>query len=476
MTPRLTPVPPGGEPAPAGPGPQAVRDEPPRELSAIQEVLWAGRRDHGVLGAAARGLRLTGSVHEEMLMSAIGEVAAAIPVLRAGIITGAGGPVMIPDGPVPAVSTARVTGSPAERDQRSTDILSADRDTVPDLARDPLVRFHIIRTAPDETVLGLVADPLVLDLRSVYLVLGAVMQAYFGRFRPAEYPPYEQTADETASRSRLAWWAKRLAAWDREPGPDGAGAAGPAAATGERYATLELDLAAARWARLSEVAGDAGNSGSAAVIALLVWWLVARGSRARPSVFASTLDLREYRGLGPVIGPLTDRVVFQVDLDGYAGMTFRDLVRRAHAGVLDAVIHYVPYRDLVTGGAAGGQPGPIRPARLWDIAVHYCRLPPASAHTRGERALASRGLSIELFRESALARAGLAMPGGTGDGTSADVHIAESGTGMALVVNFDARAWPAADVASMLRGIDEMVSTVITDPATLLSRATDGRL
>src|SRR6202035_1811158 len=166
----------------------------------------------------------------------------------------------------------------------------------------------------------------------------------------------------------------------------------------------------------------------------------ARGSRARPSVFASTLDLREYRGLGPVIGPLTDRVVFQVDLDGYARMTFRDLVRRAHAGVLDAVIHYVPYRDLVTGGAADGQVRPAGPARLWDIAVHYCRLPPASAHTRGEPTLAGRGLSIELFRESALPRAGLAMPAGTGDGTCAEIHIAESGPGMALVVNFHAHA------------------------------------
>jgi hypothetical protein len=452
------------------------RTGPPRELSGIQEVLWAGRRDHGVLGATARGLRLTGSVHEATLMSAIGEVAAAIEILRAGFAADAGAPAMIPDGPVPAVRAARVAGSPGERDQRSIEILSADRDTVPDLAKDPLVRFHVIRTAPDETVLGLVADPLVLDLRSVYLVLGAVMQAYFGRFRPAEYPPFAPIAHETpagraaASAARLAWWAKRLVAWEREPGPDGPGAAGPAAAPGERYATLELHLAAARWARLSEVAGDAGNSGSAAVIALLVWWLVARGSRARPSVFASTLDLREYRGLGPVIGPLTDRVVFQVDLDGYARMTFRDLVRRAHAGVLDAVIHYVPYRDLVTGGAADGQFRPAGPARLWDIAVHYCRLPPASTHTRGEPTLAGRGLSIELFRESALARAGLAMPAGTGDGTCADVHIAESGTGMALVVNFDAHAWPATEVASMLRGIDEMVSTVITDPATFLSR------
>ena len=62
MTPQLTPVQPGEEPATAGRGPRAARDEPsrtgpPRELSGIQEVLWAGRRDHGVLGAAARGLR-----------------------------------------------------------------------------------------------------------------------------------------------------------------------------------------------------------------------------------------------------------------------------------------------------------------------------------------------------------------------------------------------------------------------------------
>jgi hypothetical protein len=349
---------------------------------------------------------------------------------------------------------------------------------LPDTAGDPLARFHIIGCTREETLLGVVADPLVLDLRSVYLVLGAVMQAYFGRYRPAQYPPYSAVAGlRPVSRpgqaeSRLGWWSRRLAAW-QQPVPIASGSE-PEAGSSHRPAaascqppdsasmqTMELSLPDDRWNQLTHAAGTAGNAGSLALIALLTQQFATGGPRHPPRFFTSTLDLRDYSDLGPVIGPLTDRIIFGVDLDGYADLTFKDLVRRAHAGLLDAVVHYMPYQDILAL--------PSGPGASPDVTVHYCRAPPASAYTRAEESLARRGLSIELFRESELAACGPAAPGRAGHGSAMEVHVAESGPGMALVINFDARRVSANEVSGLLGGLDRLVTAVTANPEIMLS-------
>jgi hypothetical protein len=240
--------------------------------------------------------------------------------------------------------------------------------------------------------------------------------------------------------------------------PPAAAAPHPGPVVARQPSTRQLRLDAQRWPRLAAAADSSGNNGWLAVIALLAWWLRARGGRGGAAVFAGTLDLRDYLGLGPVVGPLTDRIAFEVDLDGADRLTFRELVRRAHAGLLDSVVHYVPYRELVEIGAAAGAPPPPLPDRPWDVAVHYCRLPPTSAYTRGEQSLARHGLSVELFCESELAAGLPAAP--------VDVHLTESGSGVALVVNFDAAIVADADVAAMLRCVDGLIDQLIADPDT----------
>jgi hypothetical protein len=411
----------------------------------------------------ARALRLTGQVDEDRLCASICEVVAAVGILRdpAGAISQAAAG--------PAIIRAGDTGPPAGRDRRCVEILRQDRDRVP---ASPPVRFHVIRRDRGDIVLGLVADPAVLDLRSVYLVLGAVMQAYLGRFRGGQYPPFAVSArqglagSQRSRAARQAWWLRRLERWRETADP----AAGQAAAAGGRWRTRELILPLDRWAGLTAAAGGGGNAGALAVISLLTIWLRSLGPAARPPVFATTLDLRDFAGLGSVIGPLTDRIVFALDLEGEPRLTFSDLARRAHAGLLDTVVHYLSYDDVVTLGASRGLLDPRSPAKLWSTCVDYCANPPASARTRGEETLARRGLSIELFCESALTGHGDAAPPGPGDGTAVEFHVAESGpAAMALVVNFDDARQDAAEVSAMLARLDVLAAKVADAPMAAVS-------
>lgn len=452
---------------PPGPGP--ARPEL-RGASYIQRFLWAERQAGRGAPGIARALRLCGHVDADRLAAAAREVAEAVPLLRAA--WPAGDLVLTTLREASAVCRASVPGPPDERDRRCADILCADRDRLVHEPADPLVRFHLIRCDDGETVLGLVADPLILDLRSLYLALGAVMQAYFGRFRAAQYPAFAEVAGVSPvarpeiRESRLRWWSRRLPQWEQAADRGLRARASEPAAEGLR--STQLTLPEDRWTRLAQAGGSAGNSGSLAVIALLTWWFSVHPARPRAPVFGSTLDMRDYGGLGPVIGPLTDRIAFAVDIDGRPDMTFADLAFRAHAGLLDAVVHYLPYQDIVALGCAAARLQPDRAARLWDVAIHYCRTPPASSYTRGEETLARQGLSIELFRESMLASAGAGSQG-AGDGTALEIHLAESGTGMALVVNFDPLIVPADEVTGMLSDLDKAVDAVLADPHVALS-------
>lgn len=420
-----------------------VREPPLRETSPLQRHLW----QVGGVAAQVRGLRITGELDRDRLTAAITKVAGQMEILAAGIRLDDGVPVMVPIADGPSVRRTSLDDPADLHHERCVALLREDRDGMSDGGA-PLVRFHVVELDDRETVLGLVAHPVLLDLHAIYLVLGAVMLDYFGRFRTEAYPPFAELAatdpvpTAAARCCRSQWWLRRLHRWR-------AGTPAVVARAG-RTESVDLVLGEDRWRRLHELGGSGGNTGSLAVIALLAWWLRTRAGTSRPLVFGSTLDLRDYLGLGPVVGPLTDRVVFEVDLDGFTGLSFRDLLLRSHAGLLDSVVHYLPYHEIAAHGAAA----------VWHIAVNYCRLPPASAYTRGEADLASRGLSIELFAESALARSGLPAEAHT------DLHVAESVDGMALVANFDATATDPDVVSGMLREFDHAIDRVLADPRT----------
>ncbi len=318
-------------------------------------------------------------------------------------------------------------------------------------------RLQIVRIGEEDVVLALSASDRQLDLRSVYLLLGAVMQAYFDRFRAADYPPLDDVArrtlrwDVAPPPGRLSAWQRRVARW-----PDGPKAVdGP----GARH-TARLVLDEQRWDRLRNVAPHSGNTASIAVIALLTWWFRTRAPRPRAPVYATTLDLRDYGGLGTVLGPLTDRIVFEVDESGLGALTFVELVRRTHVGLLDAVVRYVPFGRLPVPTRAPGVRDP------WDVVVHYCRTPPSSARTRGNDSLAAHGMSIELFGEAEFAAADL----GHDPAASLELDITEAPDGVAVLLDADVRVLTTAQLDAMVADLDALSRAVAADPEVPMAR------
>jgi hypothetical protein len=404
------------------------------------------------LRAHVAAIRLSGRIDDGRLRAAIAEATSLLDVLQCRFDPTGAMPTMRLGAEPPAVTTHLVDGP----DDDCVRLLRDDRDRLVDPSAEALVRFHLMRRGPTEMVVGLVADPLLLDQRSVYLVLGAVLQAYLGRLRPGTYSSATMVSTGTAA-SRQAWWSNRLRRWQHGE------ATGDVRSPAGQTVTRQFDLDPERWQKLATTSDPAGNTAWLAVIAMVTWWRHRTADLERPVVFTGALDLRDYLGLGAVVGPFTDRLVFEVELDGVLDLTFGDLVRRTHAGLLDAVVHYLPYDDLVSIGSAQGRPPPPRRGVAADVAVHYCRLPPTSQHTRGEETLAQAGLSIELFCESALLAGGvLAAP--------LELQVAESGTGMAIVANFDPAVVAQARVDGLMDTVNAMLDQVAPNAATPLRR------
>jgi hypothetical protein len=392
-----------------------------------------------------RALRLFGQIDAGRLMSAIDEVSEAFDVLHSG--------------QAPGVRRLAVAGPDDGRFNECAAILRAER-----LRSGAPVRFTVIEVGPEETVLAMAAHPTVADLRSIYLVLGAVMQAYFNRFRVGEYRPFAEVAalepwpNTRAKDSRTLWWTRRLETW-------GASAVhAPLETTDSACAVHELALSSDQWSRLTGPAGSGGNTGSLSLIALLALWMSTRAPEPLRPLFRTTVDLRESMQLGRVVGPLTDQLVFEVDLGRSGCSSFRQLVVRAHAGLLDAVVHYLPYAEVTSLGQTIGVLGSGRPT-LWGLGVNYCPLPPDSSRTRGEETLARRGLSIELFAEAELLRAApTTMP--------VDMHVAEADHGMAVIANAAAPSFGGSPVEGLMNDLAGLINVIVDEPNADLRRLT----
>ncbi|GAA0493406.1 hypothetical protein GCM10009544_62270 [Streptomyces stramineus] len=422
-----------------------------------------------------RALRLTGTLDEARLADAVRQVTAALPALRVELVDGE--PLRLrvrPGAADPARTDLRHLTGPA-RDHACAELLRTARDRPADRAEAHRARFHLVRLADDEIVLALTAHSLVLDARSVYALLGAVCQAYTGRFRAEQYrdptptpttgpgPGAEPLAplaplSERARASRRRWWTRRLAAL---PAP--ADTTAGAARRGRESQTHRLRVPAGRWEALTTSAGPLGGNGSLAVMAVAAWCLRTPDSPG-PGYFSTVVDLRDHLELGPLLGPFSDRLPFGVDLSGLSAPSFHDVLLRTQAGFLDAVVHYLPYDEVVALGVELGRIAPPRTAAHWDVTLHFCRNPPASSATRGERTLAEQGLSIELFRESDLLGAATSVPADRWDGVALDLRPGESGPDTELVLDIDRHHPRLGHAEHVLQVLDRTLDAAVTAP------------
>ncbi len=399
-----------------------------------------------------RAVRFTGRVALDRLAAAVAEVHRALPALGVVLVDRDGRPDMLPHHGL-SLTTHDLRTVPADRrDRECVALLRADRDR----GGRPCARFHAVRLAEDEVVLGLVGHGLLLDERSLYLVLGAVLQAYQRRFRPDGYRDFTTMLDyhplgPALAQRRRQWWTEWYAAgpW---PVPD------PRAPLARASESRRLELTGAQWRVLASSGGTLRDNGSLGVAAVLAWWL--RTALGRPApVLATVIDLRDYFELGPVVGPLTDRAVFRVDLTDAAGPSYRDVFRRAQVGVLRATTHYLPYGDIVGLGVELGRIAPPRFAALWDVDVHLCGNPPGAGRDRG----AEDGIDAALFREAELLATGAASEPADWDGTNVDLRVGEVDGGVALVVEVN-RQHPGLDADRLVGALAQIIDAAVADP------------
>jgi hypothetical protein len=419
----------------------------------LQRGLWPRLRNAAPGESfAARAVRFTGQVQPGRLHAAIRTVYAALPALDIRLID---------TGTVLALGRhGRL--DVREHDLRHTDPAAREAACLAVLREDlehpapggALTRFHVIRLADDELVLGLVSHQLVLDERSLYLVLGAVLQAYQERFRRSTYRDFTEMLDfyplsPAVAASRRTWWSAWLA---RCPDPV---AGAPAVREAE---TSRLIISGADWRALADAGGTMRDNGSLGIAALVAWWLSGVAGAPVPAL-ATVLDLRDYCELGQVVGPLTDRIAFRVELAADPAPSFRQLFRKTQVGVLRSTTRYLPYGDVIDVGTALGRITPPRTAALWDVDVHLCANPPGSGRSRGHE----HGISAGVFRAAELLTPQARADAGSWDGTNVDVRMSECDGGIAVIIDVNRRHWRYA-AAGLADRLGEVIAAAVTDP------------
>ncbi|MCS7475572.1 non-ribosomal peptide synthetase [Umezawaea endophytica] len=301
-------------------------------------------------------LRFTGPLDAGRLAAAVSAVAARHDVLFTVFREG-------PDGPRQEVTDRRELPCPvvdvAEADARR--LVEEDARRPFDLAEGPMLRAHLFRLAEDSHWLHLTFHHIACDGWSVEVFQRRLLEAYrtgaaTAEPQAVEYADYalwqrDVMAGASAARSLEAW----TRALDGAPAVLDLGADRPRPAElSYRGRTEHFDLTGVPLAELEKFAADAGVTPYVALVAAFQA-LVARHSGSEDVVLGSPTAGRGPSALDEVMGFFADSLVIRTSLAD--DPTFRALVARTRAGVLDAlsrsrvpfdvvVNHLHPERDL----------------------------------------------------------------------------------------------------------------------------------
>ncbi|MGP3963226.1 non-ribosomal peptide synthetase/MFS transporter [Nonomuraea sp. 3N208] len=307
--------------------------------SAMQERLWF--LEQYAPGTAAYtvpfAVRLTGELDENALAGALTELTRRHESLRTSLVTTPDGrpEVVIAEEPVVEF---RVTGDPGEIDGELARPF--------DLARPPLLRALLVRSAPGEHVLLLTMHHSITDGWSCDILFQELLALHAGR----ELPPVQLQFGDYAHWQRgrtfdddVRYWVSRL---DGVPALE-----------------LPTDLprpAEQRWTGAGvDVIVDPALTASIAELStayratpymtLLTAFQVLLGRFAGQDDFAvgSPVSGRELPELEGVVGPFINTLAMRADLRG--DPTFRELLGRVRDAALDAFAHQaLPFDRLVT--------------------------------------------------------------------------------------------------------------------------------
>ncbi|MFL6126964.1 amino acid adenylation domain-containing protein [Actinophytocola sp.] len=368
---RLPPLPPG-VPAPMSAG--------QRGLWFLNQVDPADTAYHEPLT-----VRLTGRLDERALARALSDVVARHEVLRTRYVvvdgeTGGetdGEPVPRVDPPQPVDLTPHdLSGlAPHARETRRDQLVEEQLRAAFDLARGPVLRALLIRSAPDEHVLALTIHHIACDEPSMSVLADELAGRYAAhldglpgrdepdtRYRAFAAWQHDWLGGEDAARERT-FWRERLTGLTRLDLPTDRPRGTVRDTAGDVVAfTVPADLAG----RLRTVAARHGVTDYMLHLAAFQV-LLGRYTGRRDVAVGSPASGRDHPELDEVIGYFVNTIVIRTDLGGRPA--FADVLTRVRDAVLAAMDHRRLPFDAVVAEAAPGRNPAENP--LFDVMFAY---------------------------------------------------------------------------------------------------------
>ncbi|WP_282792786.1 amino acid adenylation domain-containing protein [Streptomyces sp. CC224B] len=336
------------------------RSPAPVAASTTQQRLWLMDQIRPGLATynETAAWRLTGELDVPVLRDTLSEIVRRHESLRTTFAASADGPVQHINDPRPVpLEVTDLTGLPADEQDTKAHALAVEQARQPfDLARGPLLRVSLLRLAPREHVLVLVAHHIVTDGWSTDLFRAELVALYaaFSAGRPSPLgEPVIQYADFAAwQRNRpdapdldaqLAYWRRQLAGL---PPVLQLPIARPRPEVISHDGAREPFAVPAHLGRgVTEFARHGGATPFMVLLATLQI-LLHRYTGERDIAIGTALAGREHPDLEQVIGFFANTVVLRGDIG--ADATFRDVLAQARETSIAAQDNQdVPFESVV---------------------------------------------------------------------------------------------------------------------------------
>ncbi|MFI5544106.1 condensation domain-containing protein [Streptomyces sp. NPDC051815] len=434
-------------PVPAHPVPRSGAGPVPP--TALQARVWRRERRRPAVATGSHALRLTGPLDPLRLTEALTAVLRRHEALRTRLAVSATGQprLHVEDEPVLRLTRADLSGfTPQAAAERVAVALAESASTVLDLEAGRTSAFRLLRTAADEHVLILASHLAVFDGWSSGVFLADLAAAYRGGGGALD-PPALQLPDHADWQHRWLAAADGTAELARRRAVFAADPPAPRAPGGFERGHLPVRLARAPVQAGLELGAAEGATPFMTLLAALAVVLARR--EGRTSVVIGTPAAGRFAtALEGAVGQFTTVVPIRLDLAG--GPSFRELLHRTRTAVAEALAHQRLPVDVLFGD---GTPPPY--AVLF--ALHnYPAVPLDLPGIRVGQLPGPPARHLELYSPdpaAALACVGLVERDGEIGGTA----------------EYNRHAATPEDVRGLLSGIEDVLDTAVTAPASPLT-------
>ncbi|WP_437681732.1 amino acid adenylation domain-containing protein [Sorangium sp. So ce131] len=435
---------------------QRVSRDRPLPLSFSQEQLWTAAQlapDGGAYNMSA-GLRVRGALDVDVVRAALAEIARRHEILRMRVEIVDGRPAMVAGDDFPLAAAVEDLEGIHGREAREAELarrFEAEAAAPFDLSRAPLVRLKIFRLAPEEVVLAFTLHHMLCDGWSLSVLVRELVACYeaLAAGRPHRLPelPF-QYAD-------LATWQRRWMSGEVLEGH----IEHFARKLGGELPVLALPLDRPRSRRRSDAGArlvqpldgelaralaELGRGAGATLNMTLMAGFLAllyRFSRQDDLLLGMTVAGRGQVEAEPLIGCFINNVVLRFDLS--ARPSYRDLLAQVRRETLEAYDHQaLPFEKLIEALNPPREPG-VTP--FFQVVF--------SAQNTPSEELSIPGLEIEeLPAARETARYDLT------------VWVNEAPGALSVEWTYSTDLFEAATIREMVRGYEEVLRRVVSDP------------